>query len=237
MEIKVLKSYTLYILITKFKMTSLIFSHSKSILNKSKRDARKMASGLSTTNEEYELIYNQQLQMNLQMHKREFIEVLELSSELHQTFLEFKQPTDKRYFITIRPSAKAIFADSDTRQGFHSKVIDFLSRKCFVEYTAQFEQKGVSEETLGKGFHVHIVAKMTQRSKPEVLRDTLSSWKVWIEEGWIADNCIQVETSSNGEALIQNYLIEYKSKDDHKIETLEWDEKWREANNLELLKA
>jgi hypothetical protein len=213
-------------------MASLIFSHSKSILNKSKRDAHKMASGLSTTNEEYELIYNQQLEMNIQIHKQEFIEVLELSSELHQTFLEFKQPTDKRFFITIRPDDKRVSFEL-----FRTKVLDYLSRKCFVGYTAQFEQKGVSEETLGEGFHVHIVAKMKQRSKPEVLRDTLSSWKGWIEEGWIAGNCIQVEISSNGEALIQNYLIEYKSDDEHKMLTLEWDEKWRQSNNLKLLKA
>ena len=112
----------------------------KSILNKSKRDARKMASGLSTTSEEYELIYNQQLELNIQQHKQEFIEVLELSSELHQTFLEFKQPTDKRYFITIRPDDKRVSFEL-----FRTKVIEFLSRKCFVEYTAQFEQKGVSE--------------------------------------------------------------------------------------------
>lgn len=76
---------------------------------------------------------------------------------------------------------------------------------------------------------------MKQRSKYEVLRDTMSSWKGWIEEGWISPNCIKVEVSSNGEALIQNYLVDYKSEDEHKMLTYEYDKEWRKNNKLNLL--
>lgn len=134
------------------------------------------------------------------------------------------------YMITIRPDCtKVEFFE------FKTAVEYFLERKCFVNYTWSFEQKGTEPMNLGDGFHVHIVANMKQRSKSEVLRDTLSSWKDWIDKGWIAANCIDVITTKNGESLVQNYLVEYKSDDGHKKPTQAWDELWRTGLGLKRL--
>lgn len=138
--------------------------------------------------------------------------------------------TKQSYMITIRPDhTKIDFFD------FKQHVEQFVTRKCFVEYKYSFEQKGTDPMSLGHGFHVHIVAKMKQRSKSEVLRDTLSSWKEWIDKGFIAANCIDVITSKNGDALVENYLLEYKSDDGHKELTQSWDELWRTGMSLQRL--
>lgn len=134
------------------------------------------------------------------------------------------------YMITIRPDQNKIdFYD------FKERVEEFVSRKCFLEYKYSFEQKGTDPMSLGNGFHVHIVAKMKQRSKSEVLRDTLSTWKDWVEKGYIAANCIDVITTKNGDQLVENYLVEYKSDDGHKELTHSWDELWRTGMSLQRL--
>lgn len=134
------------------------------------------------------------------------------------------------YMITIRPDdSKVDFID------FQRYVEYFVQRKCFMNYKYSFEQKGIEPMDLGKGFHVHIVADMKQRSKSEVLRDTLSSWKEWIDKGYIASNCIDVITTKNGDALVENYLLEYKSDDGHKEVTRSWDELWRTGMSLKRL--
>lgn len=127
------------------------------------------------------------------------------------------------WFITIRPNSNLV-----TFKDFKDIVFKFVKRSCFVEYTLSFEQKGVSMETLGNGFHVHIIAKMKQRSKGEVLRDTKSTFK-----NCTAPNCIEVLLCKNPETLIQGYLIDYESNDEHKIVTKDWDTIWRKNENIE----
>lgn len=132
------------------------------------------------------------------------------------------EPVKRNWFITIRPDTKII-----TFEAFYDMVQKFVKRSCFINYTLSFEQKGTSDETLGQGFHTHIVAQMTQRSKGEVLRDTQSTFKKCT-----AKNCIQVLLCKNPEELIDSYLINYESNDEHKIVTKIWDTKWREKMNL-----
>lgn len=136
--------------------------------------------------------------------------------------------TRQWYIISIRPDdSKAHFID------FKEKVEEFITRKCFIKYYYSFEQKGVDKpEEMGKGFHVHIVAEMKQRSKSEVLRDSISSWKDWIGKGLITENNIHVGVTKNPKELVQNYLLEYKSDDDHKAATKDYDHQWRQAIGL-----
>lgn len=134
------------------------------------------------------------------------------------------------YFITIRPDdSKCCFED------FREKVMTFLKRKCFLEYTLSFEQKGTTPSDMGRGFHCHIIAKMKQRSKGEVLRDTLNSFKEWIDKEWIASNCIDVVITKNPEKLVLNYLVKYESEDGHKMATKAIDDLWRSSMAIEPL--
>jgi hypothetical protein len=208
-------------------MASLIFSHSKVIVNKAKKAGDRavdlaIMQGLENTKEAYQQSYD----MSLNISFREFDQYLNVSKQLHERYLLYTSG-DKEYFITLRPDDKRVSFDD-----FQQKVIEYLGRSCFISYDCAFEQKGESDETLGSGFHCHIVAKMKQRSKGEVLRDTLSSFK---QVEWIAPNCIQILPTKNGRELVQNYLIDYKSEDGHKEVTRVWDDKWREQHAICML--
>jgi hypothetical protein len=135
------------------------------------------------------------------------------------------ETSKQSFFITIRPDETRIGFE-----GFKDLVLNFIKRKMFTKYTLSFEQKGTSVETLGKGFHCHIVATMTCRSKGEVLRNTISTFK-----GCTADNCIKVIVASKPQEIIDNYLKEYNSDDGHKEVTMEWDKLWRESHGLQSL--
>lgn len=132
------------------------------------------------------------------------------------------KPT-RTFFITIRPDEKKITFDD-----FYLLTIKLMERKCFETYTLSFEQKGMNDDTLGTGFHVHIVAKCKQRSSTEVLRDVHSTMKKCT-----ALNCIDVKVCHNPESVIAGYLTNYDSDDGHKAPTKEWDAKWRERMGLQ----
>lgn len=133
------------------------------------------------------------------------------------------RPTKKgtSYAVTIRPRPATEF------DMFYHVIQKLLQRKCFVEWTASFEQKGTSEEALGEGFHVHIVATMTQKSKGEVARDVLSTVGAFCEE-----QGVHVVLAKTPDAYIQNYLIDYNVDDGHKESTKSWDALWREKEGL-----
>lgn len=209
-------------------MTSLIFSHAKSALNNAKKNAFKIANLRSNIGEDFTKAYEESFEHEKNIEINKFCEILEFSKTMHSLYLDKMGFNNHKnfYFITIRPNDNCEFID------FKNKINEFLSRKCFLEYTYSFEQKGTSLSTLGQGFHVHIIANMIQRSKSEVLRDTLSSWNAWINMKWISPNCIQVDTTKNPNKLINDYLICYKSDDNHKETTKEWDNLWREKLGL-----
>jgi hypothetical protein len=130
----------------------------------------------------------------------------------------------QHFFITIRPDDKSVsFID------FYNDVQKFVQRKCFLEYKLTFEQKGVTPETYGQGFHTHIIAHMKQRSKTEVLRDTQSTFKTYTSA-----NCIEVVIlkTKNDLEKVTDYITLYSSEDDHKEITQAADAAWREQQGL-----
>lgn len=124
----------------------------------------------------------------------------------------------KCFMITIRPECKKINFHT-----FKHDVEQYLERRMFTNILiCSYEQKGTSIDTLGHGFHVHIIAETTCRSKGEVLKNTISSFNEYV-----APQCIQVDLCKDPEKVKQDYLIDYKSNDGHKIKTKIWDEMWR----------
>lgn len=133
------------------------------------------------------------------------------------------------YFITIRPD--------DTKCDifeFKTKIETLLTRKCFVQGKYSFEQKAImpNVEEMGKGFHCHIVCEMLQASKGQVLRDIKSTFSTWIKNGLITENNIDVRGTKNPDEIIEKYLLEYESDDNHKEVTRAMDELWRTSINL-----
>lgn len=127
------------------------------------------------------------------------------------------------FMITIRPECQKINLHT-----FKQDVNRYLERKMFKHiYICSYEQKGTSLDTLGYGYHVHIIAETTCRSKGEVLRNTISTF-----ERYTASNCIQVDVCKNPESVKQDYLIDYKSQDGHKEITKKWDSLWRQKEGI-----
>lgn len=218
-------------------MSSLIFAHAKSIYNKAQKHASCTAdiaysAEQYATEEERKKIYHDTFQKNYELviktERKKFADILQIATVLHEDYIAITgSVTNQWYFITIRPDCSKVSFNE-----FYDKIEKLTERKCFKQFSLSFEQKGTSDETLGEGFHVHIVSEMTFRSKPDCIRGMLSSFNKWINKEYIAEQCIDVQVSSRPEELIQGYLIDYKHSDKHKIATKEWDMKWREALNL-----
>lgn len=141
-----------------------------------------------------------------------------------QNLLTNAEKIKQTYFITIRPNEQDTNFDE-----FFDLVNKFISRKCFRNFELVFEQKGTTPEEYGKGFHCHILANMSQRSKTEVLRDTQSTFK-----HVASANCIQVDIVKSNDDIqrINGYMREWKSDDDHKIVTKNADIAWRQQLGL-----
>lgn len=175
--------------------------------------------------------YKEEFQKNYEMiiktERTEFKEILKIASVLHEDYCEITGKTTQMwFFITVRPDEKVIDFEE-----FYDKVMKFTSRNCIAECITSFEQKGTNDEDIGKGFHAHILARgngRSWRSKGECLRDTQSTFKTCT-----APNCIQVIPTYEPTKIKQNYLIEYKSDDDHKSLTMESDVRWRLKKNLQ----
>lgn len=186
-----------------------------------------MAENAATLGSDYQEVYNKTYETVVKSEMAVFREYLEVAKQLHSEYIEYTQPSKQSYFITIRPDdSKCNLID------FINKVEKFIKRKCFLSYRYSFEQKGAKIEDMGKGFHVHIVADMKQASRGNALRDTISSWNDWIDKGLITANNIDVRTTKNPDDLVQTYLIDYSSEDNHKIVTKDIDTLWRTTNNL-----
>lgn len=204
-------------------MSSLIFSQAKSIRKAAKKAALEASVqvGPEDAKETYILTYQQ----NVQAAINDFRETLYIAQELHTIYEEVVQKTNQWYFITVRPDEKLIDFD-----GFYGVVNKFVQRKCIEEFTLSFEQKGINDNELGNGFHMHIVVKPkagSWRSKGEVLRDTKSTFACCA-----AANCIEVIPTKKPEEIINGYMIEYESKDGHKEVTKEADARWRSIRGL-----
>lgn len=202
-------------------MSQLIFAQARA--NCKARDKLRTQLRSSGMNDE---MIEQMIETTKRVQWRDFGDWVEEAKILHEIYVEKTGlQTNNWYMITIRPDTSK--CDFET---FYEKVRKFSQRSFFKEYTLSFEQKGTSLDSLGNGFHVHIVADTTHRSKGECLRDSKSTFS-----GIAAENCIDVRTTKNPKDIIQQYLVEYESSDDHKKPTMEWDQKWRENNNLESL--
>lgn len=207
------------------------FAFLRSSTNRAHKTAMKLADGQHDSvldPEKWQAAYDIAFDIGCKGALAEIRRMKKMKEVIEQEFnelmgIETEAPTSG-FFITIRPDdSKCDFHD------FKKKIESFVSRKCFIEYTYSFEQKGTTPSEIGNGFHCHIVAKMKQRSKGEVLRDTLNTFKDWIEKGWIASNCIDVVITKNPEKLVLNYLVKYESDDGHKVATKAIDELWRSS--------
>lgn len=139
--------------------------------------------------------------------------------------------TGKWFFITLRPENKHEHRFIE----FKPQVEEYLKRSMFEEWLAVYEQKGENIETLGKGFHVHIVAKCADwATKKKMINDTKSTWKKWLG-GDVPDAFVQIdkiETEQHRSQLLDNYMIGNK-KDEWKKPAVLMDKAFRLMHKLD----
>jgi len=126
---------------------------------------------------------------------------------------------DAAWEVGIRPKEGTPFKE------FHDKVILFVTAALWDgECVFTFEQKGTSDDTLGQGFHAHIVGK-SSRTKSAIVKEAKRRFGAWCPEP-------NVRKLTRVQEYIQDYFIDYKCDDHDKASTKEWDAKWRAANEL-----
>lgn len=213
-------------------MSTLIFAQAKAIRKKCLAKAaldRSIAENCGEPEDKIQEAGREGYNRELISQTKEFIEICKIAKLLHEEYTkELGIQTHNWYFISIRPDDRVC-----TFEEFYDFCRKFAARKCHIQFTLTFEQKGEVEQDLGKGFHFHMVSNMTQTSQPEVLRDVKSTFNKLIESLKIAANCIQVTTTRNPDDIIEKYLTDYESIDGHKNKTKEMDKLWREKMNLE----
>lgn len=172
---------------------------------------------------EYDRIYNMYVEIGL----REFRATAEIMKKTQAIYNEVFASEQSAYWIGISPDTRKI-----SLHDFSLLCNKFVKRAPVMKFKLAYEQRGKVPEDMGNGFHVHVmiwVKKGTKswRSKGEILRDCQSTFsKCCVPE------CVQVELSHNPNEVIDKYLINYESKDDHKIATKDIDLLWRNRYNI-----
>lgn len=151
----------------------------------------------------------------------EFIAAQAEASELAQ-LAESKGLFDKCFHVTVRP--KPDFTDF---AAFRSLIVKYAESKVFTSACYTFEQKGLSEDTIGTGFHAHMVVQLAAgRTKTHCLQTA----------GKLLDMCgnagLQFDKALRPSTIIENYWLNYESRDGHKAATQHWDALWRMKMNL-----
>jgi len=166
-------------------------------------------------------------------------ETMRVAWKMQQMMMETRDEVigAKRVFmITVRPKEGLLLLEDFVRG-----IQKMLERKVFVHWQASFEQKGVDDESLGTGMHVHVVAECSC-AKSLVLQAVVGQCKDgtwacgalsrWVNDGLIEPNCVDVRPCKDPARVVQRYLVDYVSDDGHKEVTMAWDAKWRSMEGL-----
>lgn len=209
------------------------FAFLRSATNKAHKTATKLADGMYNSlldADKWQETYDTHFRIacTSALHEIRRMKIMkEIIEDEFNELLGVEPKEGSAFFITIRPDdTKCEFLE------FKNKVLTLVGNSAFKEYALSFEQKGTTPEDLGKGFHCHIVAKMTHKYKSQALQYLQKSFKGWVDKGLIAPNCIDVVVTKNPEELVCKYLVDYECDDEHKAVTKSWDELWRQHNDI-----
>jgi len=129
--------------------------------------------------------------------------------------------------ITIRPPPMGV-----SLPAFHKQVEKYARCALFTKAVWTLEQAGKSAEELGHGMHTHMLGQLCQSMAISTLiKRTMDQFGKFGTRA----NCIKIDVAGSPKDLIQNYWLNYVSKDDHKAATQVWDAQWRNNNNLKPL--
>lgn len=142
--------------------------------------------------------------------------------------LKDKRKADNgQYFITVNPAPEMSLSE------FISATHRFMSLKVVKDGMYVFEQRGTTEEEMGRGFHAHILC--TRRSKPSAFNKELMRIFKPFFRGTPTKSQLNVENADN---TAKDSIIRYMSGDKRqkpgvfKAEKVSVDKMWRTSLNL-----
>lgn len=143
------------------------------------------------TAEDVKKIHDVREATELQFYKNKYLKILNMKYQLKDLGTQMSLMKDKEeelkkqikeqtarehnnshLFITINPKP------STKLDNFIKKVVKFINRN-FCDYaSAVIEQRGVSEDELGKGFHAHIAMKRNVNYRPsDIIKGAKNTFK------------------------------------------------------------
>lgn len=153
----------------------------------------------------------------------------------YEKLIELRSKKDRSYWgmISIRPK------DGMTIDEFEEYMKKILNKKWLNDnYLMVYEQKGASEEEMGKGMHSHILFKLNgvkhgrkQKSFKQCLNEVLGTVKTFNNELFTEQSVDLVTCKQNDGEKMQNYLLGEKSSEE-KQEIQKIDKLWREKLNI-----
>lgn len=121
------------------------------------------------------------------------------------------------FHVTIRPMPSVVDFDA-----FRVLVDKYAKSKTFITACWTFEQKGTCDDTLGTGFHAHMVVRLAPgRTKTHGLQTASKLLTMCGNAG------LQFDKAPRPWSIIDSYWLKYESRDGHKAATQSWDAKWR----------
>lgn len=155
------------------------------------------------------------------------------NQKLIRIYEGYKKNIDNKFgnilFITINPRPDIQLEE------FKKSIKKFISKVWIEDYIYVMEQRGVTEEESGKGFHAHaLIWKPDSKKSHEVIRETKNTFKniCSIDNPQILNiqNCKEEDVPKR-----KNYMIGLKDLkyDPTKQDKQSIDVGWRDRNNIE----
>lgn len=145
---------------------------------------------------------------------------------------EFEDIIDNKWFLTIRPADDASFIN------FYNAIRTLFKRKLFKLEKLVFEQKGETNETLGKGKHIHAIVELHNKSKGKMyhINETHKHIVKAIGEDCLTSNNIDLKPIKDNMNLerANNYINteEFLKEKEEKRLCWEQDRHWRRQMHL-----
>lgn len=175
------------------------------------------------TSEEAQAIFDMCKTQRLEKYKTELLLLAELKLISAQIIPKVEK-VKPWLFITVRPKADCTWPE------FKLVADKYLKSKRFLDGEYTWESTGMSIETLGEGFHLHIVASTSWATRWECIRDTKRAFKSCVAPAQC--DIQEVSRKSDPQKIIHEYMVMYKSKDEHKEPHRPWDTLWRNSLSL-----
>lgn len=132
-------------------------------------------------------------------------------------------------WLTVNPSPETTFTT------FRNLVGKMIQKKWIKSYVYVYEQRGISQDDLGKGFHLHaIIMKPEDKSPAHCIREISSTYKKVCDVSNY--HCFNTKWIGKEEYIRKlEYILGQKesTSENNKALKQEMDKVWRQARNID----